>query len=190
MTKNNVIFNESNFDEYLKLIKKLKEKGDFTNRPELYVSYDKQQKNNYFNHPESCIYSQWDKPWGIHRIGRNFPVMVAQKFLKDKNYNVFLSGAKSDGYALVRYKKSRERYPGYQYLLKLFPDKIKTVINEAHNTNLIGGDPDIFVSKNLLSTSFFIEVKEKDDLTDNQTILFPIIEKYLCPVLLIRVIEK
>lgn len=190
MIKNNSIYDESKFDEYLKLVFQLKGNGDFINRPELNIHYDAKQKINYFEHPKSCIYSQWDKPWGIHRIGKNFPVMVAQKFLKDKNYNVFLSGAKSDGYTLIRYRASRQKYPGYHYLLKLFSDKIETVITKAVNSNLSGGDPDIFVSKNSLSTSFFIEVKEKDKLTKNQIGLFPIIEKYLCPVLLIRVKER
>jgi len=186
----NHIYNESKFNDYLKLISKLRGNGEFINRPELCIGYDEKQKTNYFDHLELCIYSQWDKPWGIHKTGKNFPVMVAQHFLKDKNYNVFLSGAKSDGYALIRYRASRQKYPGYNYLVNLFADEIKSVITAASNSNLSGGDPDIFVSKNSLSTSFFIEVKEDDNLTDNQIRLFPIIEKYLCPVLLIRVRQK
>jgi len=91
---------------------------------------------------------------------------------------------------LVRYRKTRQKFPGYNYLLKLFLDKIETVINEADRNDLSGGDPDIFVSKNSSPDSFFIEVKENDGLTDNQIRLFPIIEKHLSPVLLVRVQEQ
>ncbi len=190
MAKNHNIYDESKFDDYIKLIFQLKGNGDFENRPELSINYDRIQKINYFEHPELCIYSQWDKPWGIHKTGKNFPVMVTHKFFKDLNYNVFLSGAKADGYTLVRYRKARQKFPGYNHLLKLFPDKIETVINESDKNDLSGGDPDIFVSKNSLPDFFFIEVKENDGLTDNQIRLFPIIEKHLSPVLLVRVQEK
>ena len=190
MTINYNVYDESKFDDYIKLIYQLKGNGDFKNRPELLINYDRTQKINYFEHPELCIYSQWDKPWGIHKTGKNFPVMVAHKYFEDLSYNVFLSGAKSDGYTLVRYRKSRQKYPGYNHLLKLFPDKIETVIKEANQNNLSGGDPDIFVSKNSSLDSFFVEVKENDGLTDNQIRLFPIIEKYLSPVLLVRIQEQ
>jgi len=190
MTINYNVYDESKFDDYIKLIYQLKGNGDFKNRPELLINYDRTQKINYFEHPELCIYSQWDKPWGIHKTGKNFPVMVAHKYFKDLSYNVFLSGAKSDGYTLVRYRKTRQKFPGYNYLLKLFLDKIETVINEADRNDLSGGDPDIFVSKNSSPDSFFIEVKENDGLTDNQIRLFPIIEKHLSPVLLVRVREQ
>jgi len=29
---------------------------------------------------------------------------------------------------------------------------------------------------------FFVEIKENDQVTDNQRILFPFIQKFLCPV--------
>jgi len=52
-----------------------------------------------------------------------------------------------------------------------------------------GGDPDLFVlkdEKNIWSC-FFVEVKENDQITENQKALFPIIETYLCPVFIARV---
>ncbi len=190
MAKKHNIYDESKFDDYMKLIFQLKGNGDFENRTEFSINYDRIQKSYYFERPDLCIYSQWDKPWGIHKTGKNFPVMVAHKYFEDLSYNVFLSGAKSDGYTLVRYRKSRQKYPGYNHLLKLFPDKIETVIKEANQNNLSGGDPDIFVSKNSSLDSFFVEVKENDGLTDTQIRLFPIIEKYLSPVLLVRIQEQ
>ena len=190
MTKSYSISDKSKFDDYMKIIFQLHGNGDFKNRPELIINYGRIQKINYFEHPELCIYSQWDKPWGIHKTGKNFPVMVTHKYFKDLHYNVFLSGAKLDGYTLVRYRKSRQKYPGYNQLQKIYSDKIETVIKEANQNNLSGGDPDIFVSKNSLLDSFFVEVKENDGLTDNQIRLFPIIEKYLSPVLLVRIQEK
>jgi hypothetical protein len=51
-----------------------------------------------------------------------------------------------------------------------------------------GGDPDLFVFKHDgQQERFFVEVKMKDKLIDNQKISFPIIEKHLCEVKIHRV---
>jgi hypothetical protein len=182
--------NQSCFEDYVRMVKHLRGDNNFIDRPEFYVSYEKVQKKNYFENQALCIYPQWDKPWGIHKKGKNFPVMVVKKFLLDKGYDVFPSGEKENGYGLIRYRKSRQKYPAYPVLLKLFGENIASVISDAADNDIIGGDPDIFACKKPAPSAFFIEVKEDDHLNENQMKLFPIIEKYLCPVLLIRVKEK
>jgi hypothetical protein len=37
---------------------------------------------------------------------------------------------------------------------------------------------------------FFVEVKERNQITDNQKTLFPLIQKCLCPVFIARVIAE
>jgi hypothetical protein len=55
---------------------------------------------------------------------------------------------------------------------------------------IASGDPDLFVYNESAGDWFFVEIKENDQVTDNQRILFPLIQKFLCPVFVARVIGK
>jgi len=55
---------------------------------------------------------------------------------------------------------------------------------------IASGDPDLFVYNENTGDCFFVEIKEKDHVTDNQRILFPLIQKLLCPVFVARVIGE
>jgi hypothetical protein len=55
---------------------------------------------------------------------------------------------------------------------------------------MASGDPDLFVYNESTGDRFFVEVKENDQITDNQKVLFPLIDKFLCPVFIARVIAK
>ena len=56
---------------------------------------------------------------------------------------------------------------------------------------IASGDVDLFVYYNeSMENRFFVEVKENDQITDNQKVLFPLIERFLCPVFIARVIAE
>ncbi|OGP56521.1 MAG: hypothetical protein A2162_10560 [Deltaproteobacteria bacterium RBG_13_52_11b] len=55
---------------------------------------------------------------------------------------------------------------------------------------IASGDPDLFVYNENIRDRFFVEVKENDQITDNQKVLFPLIEEFLCPVFIARVIAE
>lgn len=79
---------------------------------------------------------------------------------------------------------------GFHKIMEIFGEtKVRNYIAEADTTFLeygkkrAAGDPDLFVYRNgSPKDCFFVEVKENDPIQPNQHILFPIIEKYLCPV--------
>jgi hypothetical protein len=174
--------------EYIKIINEFRDDPDPSQRPELVINYDPKQKELYFGNPEECKYPQWDKPWGIHATGKNFPVMVARRFFEDEKYEVLVSGAQHNGYALIRYKKKRVEFPGFGIICNLFGKKcIDDVIREAEGIGIKGGDPDMFIYKKGTKEQYFVEVKEDDRLNENQKKLILILERYLCPVLIIRV---
>ena len=52
---------------------------------------------------------------------------------------------------------------------------------------IASGDPDLFVYNESTGDRFFVEVKENDQITDNQKVLFPLIQKFLCLVYIARV---
>lgn len=159
--------------------------------PELAIGYEAEQKDFYFAEDKRCLYEQWSKPWGIHATGKNFPVMVAKGGLTDRGYDVYISGDKTNSYALLRYRKKRISFEGYHLLCNVFGEnRINEMIAEAEYMGLSGGDPDIFFCKTSTKEYYFAEVKEDDQLTHNQIHLFPIIEKYLCPVIVIRVYKE
>lgn len=174
--------------EYIEAVNNFRDDIDPRHRPELVINYHPKQKELYFENPEQCIYPQWDKPWGIHATGKNFPVMVARKFFEDEKYDVLVSGAQQNGYALIRYKRKKMEFPGFRTICDLFGKKcIDDVIGEADKIGISGGDPDALIYKKQTKERYFIEVKENDRLNANQQKLIPILEKHLCPTLIIRV---
>lgn len=159
-------------------------------RPELLIEYDSKQREYYEKKDKRCIYEQWRRQLGIHKAGRNFPVMVAKKYFQDNKYCI------EDNFLLVRNRKKRESNEGFKRLRKIFgKDRVRKVIEEAdrifsfRGKRVAGGDPDLFVFKNEkhFKSCFFVEVKENDQITENQKVLFPILETNLCPVFIARV---
>jgi hypothetical protein len=153
-------------------------------KSEIPLAYPDIQKKLYFADNFKSIYPFWKRNVGIHKAGRNFPVMVAEKFFKDLGYEVL------DSYLLVRQPRKRENNSGYKKLCRIFgKEKVRKVLEESKPIlkRQPGGDPDLFVYKRKSREFFFIEVKENDRLTENQKNLFPIIEKYLAPVYVVRV---
>jgi hypothetical protein len=116
--------------------------------------------------------------------------MVAKKYFQDSKYCV------EENFLLVRNRKKRESNEGFRRLCKIFgEERVRKVIEIADKSfsskekRIAGGDPDLFVFKNEKHfwPCFFVEVKENDQITENQKVLFPILETYLCPVLIARV---
>ncbi len=117
--------------------------------------------------------------------------MVAKKYFEDHGYNV------ESYFYIVRNRNKRERMPGFKKICHIFREsQVRLLIAEADNAfRLLGkkisaGDPDLFVYNENTQDRFFVEVKENDDVTDNQKILFPLIQKFLCPVFIARVSSK
>jgi hypothetical protein len=164
-------------------------KSIWEKRPEILIEYDSKQRE-YYKKNRHCIYEQWKIPKGIHKAGGNFPVMVAKKYFQDRKYCV------EDNFYLVRNRKKRESMEGFKRLCRIFGEqRIRRAIEKtdrifsSRGKRVAGGDPDLFVFKNekRFGPCFFVEVKENDQITENQKALFPILETYLCPVLIARV---
>ena len=155
---------------------------EYKAKDEIIIEYPIEQKEFYHNEHINCIYPNWEGKIGIHKSGGNFPVMVATKYYEDLKFNVL------NNYLLVRMKKKRYSDIGFKLISSIFAAEIvEKVLSEADSKKLTGGDPDMFVYNFNLKKYFFIEVKENDKITSNQTKLFPIIEKYLCPVFVARI---
>ncbi|MDI6754392.1 MAG: hypothetical protein QME78_08355 [Thermodesulfobacteriota bacterium] len=111
---------------------------------EIVIKYPKIQKEMYKKEDPKCNIPMWPGKVGIHRFDGNFAAMVVLKHFKDLGYSVL-----SD-YLLVRCPKKRRANPGFHLLIKCFgQDKIDRVIEEANILSLRGGDPDLFVYKNI-----------------------------------------
>ncbi|OGP94993.1 MAG: hypothetical protein A2157_03070 [Deltaproteobacteria bacterium RBG_16_47_11] len=87
--------------------------------------------------------------------------------------------------------------PGFTKVCYIFDEpKVRLLIGEANKAfrsvgkKIASGDPDLFVYNENTGDCFFVEVKENDQITDNQKVLFPLIEKFLCPVFIARVIAE
>ena len=117
--------------------------------------------------------------------------MAAKKYFEEQGYNAEIY------YYLVRNKKKRERMPGFKKICHIFGEgKVRLLINEADKAfrsigkKTASGDSDLFVYNESVGDRLFVEVKRNDQITDNQKVLFPLIETFLCPVFIARVIAK
>ena len=131
----------------------------FKEHREIPLAYPDNQKKLYFGNNSKSVYPFWKRNVGIHTAGRNFPVMVAEKFFEDLGYKVI------DQYLLVRQPRKREDNPGYIKLCGIFgKTKVKKVLEESRPIlkTQPGGDPDLFVYKRKHKEFFFVEVKEND----------------------------
>lgn len=153
----------------------------FLKKNEIVIQYDPAERELYKNDDPTCMYPMWPSRVGIHKKGRNFPAMVARKYFEDDGYKVLKQ------YYLMRCHRQRETNEGFKFICSIFGEgNLRQVISDANP--LKGGEPDLFVYMEDLSECFFVEAKEKDQITRNQSILIPIIEKYLCPVKIVRVV--
>ena len=151
------------------------------------ISYEKEQREFYEKEDPRCVYEQFKRQVGINR--GNFVEMVATKHFKDQGYSV------ESYYYLVRNRTKRESMSGFHKIIEIFGEpRVRKCIAEAEAVFLsygkksAAGDPDLFVYRNgAPRDSFFVEVKENDPIQPNQHILFPIIERHLCPVYVARV---
>ncbi len=156
---------------------------------EIQITYSKEQRVLYQQKDLRCIYHQFPRQVGINK--GNFVEMVAKKYFEEQGYNVEIY------YYLVRNKKKRERMPGFKKICHIFSEgKVRLLIAEAGKgfrsigKKIASGDPDLFVYNESTGDWFFVEIKKNDRVTDNQRILFPLIQKCLCPVFVARVIQR
>jgi VRR-NUC domain len=154
------------------------------------IPYKCEQKQYYLDNDKRCLYRQFRKRVGIHRAGGNFPAMVARQHYEKRKYIVL------DDFCLIRKPKQRETDVGFWIISSFFgEERVRKVIRKAEAALVSqgmgrGGDPDLFVFRKDRSQCFFVEAKEPPDrLRPNQCILIPLIEKYLCPVIIARIIR-
>ncbi len=163
--------------------------GTWETGEEIHINYSKEQRILYEKKDLKCIYDQFPRQVGINK--GNFVEMVAKKSFEEQGYSVEIY------YYLVRNKKKRERMPGFIKICHIFSEgKVRLLIAEAEKAfrsigkKIASGDPDLFVYNENTGDCFFVEIKENDHVTDNQRILFPLIQKLLCPVFVARVIGE
>jgi len=163
--------------------------GTWETGEEIQITYPKEQRNFYDQKDSRCIYDQFQRQVGINK--GNFVEMVAKKYFETQGYAV------EPYYYLVRNRNKRERMPGFKRICHIFGEaQVRLLIAEADKAfrsvgkKIASGDPDLFVYNESTGDRFFVEVKENDQVTDNQRILFPLIKTFLCPVFVARVIGK
>lgn len=163
--------------------------GSWETGEEIKITYLKEQRTLYDQKDERCIYPQFERQVGINK--GNFVEMVTKKYFEDQGYSV------ESYYYIVRNKTKRERMPGFKKICHIFGEpQVRLLIAQADGAfqrlgkRISAGDPDLFVYNESNQERFFVEVKENDDVTDNQKILFPLIQQFLCPVYIARVSIK
>lgn len=166
---------------------------------QLILKVAENEKCLYEANDPRCRYPQWPYRKGRSKKGE-FPVMVARQHFIDQGYNVWVSGQSKleiDAFILAMFPGARQkRDRSYLKMVEVFGEKeidrfIAIVEKQKEKANLPrhGGDPDLFVENpKIPDNRFFVEVKAedftgkrhyKDDLNDQQRLVFPLIEKYL-----------
>lgn len=161
------------------------------------------------NDPRSVYHAyRWIYQKGRHK-GGEFPVVVVRKHFMDQGYRVWVSGQSKlgiDAFILVMFPGLRQnRDQSYLTMIEVFGEKkidqfitIAEQEKKRYHLPRHGGDPDLFVLNPAKpNDKFFVEVKAedfshmrhyKDDLNDQQRLVFPLIEKLLkCQVRLAKV---
>jgi hypothetical protein len=163
--------------------------GTWETGDEIHITYPREQRILYEKKDKRCIYDQFPRQVGVNK--GNFVEMVAKKYFEDRGYNV------ESFYYLVRNRNKREKMFGFKKICRIFSEpKVRLLIAEAESIfrfigkKIASGDPDLFVYNESNGDRFFVEVKENDQITDNQKVLFPLIQKFLCPVFIARVSAK
>jgi len=148
------------------------------------------------------VYPLWKPLRGRGRLGE-FALVVAREHYRKRGYSVWASGSDKevkDRFILVSFPGLRKQlplHPAYARMVRIFgSEKIeelnRTVDKEKRkkkgHRNLGGGDPDLFVfKKGNPRKGFFVEVKYKDQPTQNQLMCFPRIDEKLGEIKLARV---
>lgn len=173
---------------------------------EIVVSYNPAQRQLYEDGRPS-EYDPWRWPADL-LIGRNnrkdrcFPEVAVTAHFERRGYHVLLSAPKWDapkyderGFILFHYRGMRRTgHSAFRRMQKHFPaidlnDLAELAYKAKRDASRSGGggDPDLFVFRREPRKRFFVEVKDQDGLHPNQLVCFPIIEKYLCPVKIVRI---
>lgn len=185
-----------------------KKSNMWTPSSEFILKVPKNEKSLYEDNDPRCLYPQWPFRKGRHNKGE-FPVVVARDHFIHRGYKVWVSGTSKlgiDAFTLAMFPRARRKGDhSYLKMVDVFGEKTVEVFNkivekQKKKVNLVshGGDPDLFVQDpENPNDRFFVEVKAeefthvhyyKDNLNDQQCLVFPLIEKYLkCQVRLARV---
>jgi len=139
---------------------------------------------------------QWPHRIGRHKEGAEFPVMAVRQLLIDQGYRVYVSGLSKvgiDSYSLAMFPGQRQdkAFDNTKHVLGLddraLNEFLRLVSLRRARAGLgnHGGDPDLLAQHGQrLHDRFFVEVKAesrtyRDDLTDQQHIVFPLIKVHL-----------
>jgi hypothetical protein len=171
---------------------------------ELIVPYDPEERAKYEKRDESSIFHQDGYPlslWrGIYSRGR-FPEVAVRAVLKRLGFSVLISdpGMPNDGGYMLTHlaAKRRKRDAAFVRMFNWFPEaKIAELnrqcdaVKRSISGNRSGGDPDLFVFSSS-GDRFFVEVKDKDRLSEKQHATFSKIAEVLgCDVLIARLTAK
>lgn len=170
--------------------------------PELIIPFDWDEERLYKSprRGERSAYAPYAWPRRL-RTGRNkggcFAEVVARAHFEAKGYRVLVSMPEYPddlGYLLLHYRQKRlARHPAFKRIHEHFPGAdLNGLAEEARGLKRQycssggGGDPDLFVYKPGTRERFFVEVKYRDQLHCNQHVSFPLIERDLCDVVLVR----
>jgi hypothetical protein len=180
----------------------------WTPSSEFILRVPKNEKRLYEDNDPLCCYPQWPFRKGRSKKGE-FPVIVVRKHFINRGYKVWVSGTSKlgiDSFTLAMFPGARQQGDqSYLNMIGMFGKKtvenfIAIVEKKKETAGLCrhGGDPDLFVlnPQNPIDR-FFVEVKAedftgrhhyKDDLNDQQRLVFPLIEYHLkCEVRLAKV---
>jgi hypothetical protein len=181
---------------------------DWKPKFETVVQISQREFDLYARKDVRCVFHKYRHPVpkGIHHSGE-FPVAVIRFLYKALGYQTWFSGQSKSGrhtYLLTRLPgKRREDDAAYVRMKRAFGadvigrfDKAAEELRRENHLKTAGGDPDLFVFHRAdPKLRFFVEVKletftlpYRDDLGEQQRLLFPLIEKLLdCPVRIARV---
>jgi hypothetical protein len=139
-----------------------------------------------------------------------FPLVVAREYYRADHYTVWASEPRlvhpetrePEGFVVLSYAGARNprhtHHHNYQRMADIFGADLLERLNRKADAekkrrtgNRAGGDPDLFVFKgDRKNDRFFVEVKYEDQLTQKQTVCFPLIERILeCEVRAARIYQ-
>jgi hypothetical protein len=152
------------------------------------------------NDPACAFHSvRWPLRAGRGKHGE-FPLVVVREHFRQLGYVVLASEPRlpdGEGFILVAYPgKRRSGDASYRRMEAFFGAEALANLNSRADIakrertgNLAGGDPDLFVFRpSNPEERFFVEVKHRDQITEKQSVTFPLIEE-LCPIHVARVRE-
>ncbi len=168
---------------------------------ELEVPFDPSELKRYKSKDPAGLYFSvgWPRSLGKSRHGE-FPVVVAREYFRAEGYTVLASEPElpnGEGFLLVAYPGKRERrHPAYERMVEHFGDAVLERLNRCADRRKIeysksrgGGDPDLFVFRG--RERFFVEVKWRDQITQKQSLTFPLIERHCqVPIKVARIVPK